>query len=58
MNNATHILVANKVLMCCAELGDLVVDMGNTMPHDQMIGLHNPKWAEPGVMQLLWRDVL
>ncbi len=57
MCNAAHmsdkicILVANEVLMYSTALGNLVVDKDQTMTHYQMIGLQNPKWAEPRLMR-------
>ena len=53
MNYKTHVLVAIEVLMYSAALGNLVMDKGITKTHYQMIGLHNPKSAEPKLMQTI-----
>lgn len=51
MSDRVCILQANEVLMYSTALGNLVMDKDCTSTHYQRIGLQNPKWAEPGVMQ-------
>ena len=57
MSNAAHmsdhirILVANEVLTYSTALSYLAKDKDKALTHYQLMGLQNPKWAEPRVMQ-------
>ena len=50
MSDRIRILVANEVLTYNTALSNLVVDKDKERTHFQLMGLQNPKWAEPGVM--------
>ena len=51
MSDRICILVANEVFTYSTALGNLIVDKDKLQTHYQLMGLKNPKWAEPSVMQ-------